>query len=431
MAVVDGVGRSGSEGMRGVGGPGAVRPGSAARSAGILLLGALAAVGCMEQSDLLAPEMPEDVGSLEIYTPGRGDDWQSKEPAEVGFDADKLQEAVAYALANEADTPTDLRAYLESRFAGQPHQKILGPIRERGPMAGMIVYRGFILAEWGDTERVDMAFSVTKSFLATLVGLAWDRGLIADLHDRVGELVHDGGYDSPHNAPITWHQSLQQTSEWEGVLFDKPDTADRREGVDRVLRQPGTFWEYNDVRVNRLALSALRVWGEPLPDVLEREIMTPIGATRSWRWHGYRNSTVEVDGKQVQSVSGGGHWGGGLWISTRDLARFGLLYLRRGRWRDRQILSEKWIRAATTPSELNPNYGYMWWLNSDGGLWPSAPHEAYAARGGGDNLLWIDPVHDLVVVVRWIQRGTEDGLLARVLAAAPPAPETGAEGPRR
>lgn len=381
----------------------------------VLLIGVGAS--CSKDSDLLAPELLEDAAQIVIYYPGRGQGWEHKDPRDAGFDSALLQQAVDYALANEADTPTDLRSYLQSRSDLGPDQKIIGPIKNRGPMSGLVLHRGYIVAEWGDTDRVDMAFSVTKSFLATVIGLALDRELISEVNEAVGELVHDGGYDSEHNATITWHQTLQQTSEWEGELWGKPDTADRREGRDRELQAPGEFWEYNDVRVNRAALSALRVWGGALPDVLEREVMTPIGTTHSWRWHGYRNSSVDVDGQEVESVSGGGHWGGGMWINTRDLARFGYLYLRRGKWRDRQILSEEWVDRATTPGQLNPTYGYMWWLNADGGLWPSVSHRSFAARGGGDNLVWVDPDNDLVVVVRWIQRGTQDGLLARVVAA--------------
>lgn len=104
------------------------------------------------------------------------------------------------------------------------------------------------MAEWGETDSVDMTFSVAKSYLSTVAGLAFDRGLIASVSDPVGKYVRDGGYESPHHAPITWHQTLNQTSGWEGVLWDKPDRADRRAGYDRELQAPGTFWEYNDGR---------------------------------------------------------------------------------------------------------------------------------------------------------------------------------------
>jgi CubicO group peptidase (beta-lactamase class C family) len=349
------------------------------------------------------------------YFPGpEGEEWVARDAEVLGMDAERLREAVEFAMANEAETPTDLRGCLEGRFGDLAHQEILGPMKDRGPMAGMVLRHGYIVAEWGDTQRVDMTFSVTKSFLATVAGLALDRGLIGDVQDRVADSVDDPGYTSPHNAPITWHMMLRQTNEWEGTLWGKPDTADRREGIDRELQAPGTFWEYNDVRVNRTALSLLWVWREALPEVLARELMGPIGASSTWQWHGYENSWVEVDGKPVQSVSGGGHWGGGMWISTRDLARFGYLHLRQGKWQGRQLLSQDWVERIREPEPLNPSYGYMWWLNTGSLQWPSLPEGSFGALGGGDNTVWIDPVTDLVVVVRWIARPAQEEFLRRV-----------------
>jgi CubicO group peptidase (beta-lactamase class C family) len=146
--------------------------------------------------------------------------------------------------------------------------------------------------------------------------------------------------------------------------------------------------------------------------------MEPIGASRSWRWYGYDDSWVLLDGEAVQSVSGGGHWGGGMFISARDQARFGYLTLRRGRWRDRQILSEAWVRMALTPTPAQPTYGFMnWFLNTGRKLWPSAPASAFAHLGNGTNLVYVDPEHDLVVVARWIENGAVDEFLKRVLAA--------------
>ena len=104
-----------------------------------------------------------------------------------------------------------------------PWNETLGPVRPRGGPNGLLLRNGLVVAEWGDTTRVDMTFSVAKSYLSILAGLAWDRGLIGDPHERVRLRVDDGGFDPPHNDAITWHHLLQQTSEWEGVLWDKPD----------------------------------------------------------------------------------------------------------------------------------------------------------------------------------------------------------------
>lgn len=384
--------------------------------AAILLLPALLAVGCMD-NEIVAPEALEDAVQAAVYFPGRGDSWEGRAPEVAGFDAAALQTAVDYALSNEAEVSTDVRSWLEARAGDDPEQGIVGPVKERGPMNGVIVRSGYLVAEWGDTEQIDMAFSVTKSFLSTVVGLAVDGGLIPSTDDPIGTLVRDGGYDDAHNASITWDMALRQTAEWEGTLFDMPDRIDRRAGANRELQPPGTFWEYNDVRVNRLALSALRVWREPLPDVLDREILGPIGASRTWRWHGYRTSHVDVDGTEMQSVSGGGHWGGGLWIHSRDLARYGLLFLREGSWRDEQLLSAEWVQRATAPGELQPTYGYLWWVNAGRELWPALPESAYAARGGGGHVLLVVPTHELVVVVRWLDGDAEAEFFARILEA--------------
>jgi CubicO group peptidase (beta-lactamase class C family) len=352
-----------------------------------------------------------------LYFPGPDAQWERRHPREVGMDPALLDSAVAFALANESTWAKDPREQLAILFAREPYPGIIGPTKERGSINGIVLRRGYIVAEWGDTRRVDMSFSVAKSFVATLAGLAFDRGMIHDFDDPVKNYVHDGGFDSPHNSKITWRMLLQQTSEWEGTLFGKPDVADRRRGYDRTLNEPGTFWEYNDVRVNRASLSLLRVWQRHLPTVLKELVMDPIGASETWVWHGYENSDVEVNGTLIKSVSGGGHWGGGIWISSRDLARFGLLHLRRGVWEGKRILSEQWIDLATTPCTLNPSYGFLWWLNTGRKQWPAAPEQSFAALGAGDNVLYIDPVNDLVVVVRWIDRPKFNEFLRKVLAS--------------
>ncbi len=361
--------------------------------------------------------LPSALTAQSSYVPGPSDQWERRRPAVVGMDSVRLDSAVQLALAREIGWLRDLGEQVRRNTAQEPYPDVLGPTRERGGPSGLIVRRGYIVAEWGDTRRVDMTFSVTKSYLSVVAGLAFDRGLLRDVQERVGAIVRDGGFDSEHNAPITWHHLLTQTSEWEGVLWDKPDVADRRRGRDRILQAPGTFWEYNDVRVNRLALALLRVWHRPLPEVLREHVMDPIGASSTWEWHGYRNSFVDLEGRQVQSVSGGGHWGGGLWASTRDHARLGLLMLRRGQWGDRQLLSERWIGMAETPTPLRPVYGYLWWLNTGRERYATAPASSVFALGAGGNMIWIDREHDLLVVVRWMDGRATNEFIGRVLAA--------------
>jgi CubicO group peptidase (beta-lactamase class C family) len=358
------------------------------------------------------------------YFPDRFE-WQTRDPAQAGMDPARLQAAIEFAIANENPAPKDLAVSLATSFGREPFDTPIGPIKPRGALNGIVIRHGAIVAEWGDTTRVDMTFSVTKSFLSTVVGLAWQKGLIRDVHDRVRDYVPEPGlFDTPHNETITWDHLLRQTSDWQGTLWGKPDWADRPEGErpadwpNRPLYEPGTRYKYNDVRVNLLALAALHVLRRPLPEVLREEIMEPIGASSTWRWHGYENSWIELDGRRVQSMTGGGHWGGGMFISARDMARFGYLFLRQGTWKDRQLVSPKWIAMARTPGSANATYGFMnWFLNTDRKPFPSAPASAVTFQGNGSNIIYIDWENDLVVVVRWIQQRAFDEFIGGVLGA--------------
>ena len=334
------------------------------------------------------------------YYPPAGS-WESRPPAELGFDPGALARAVTFARSCETDMPADFSTQAE--IFGRP----LGPLpASRAATNGLIVRRGYIASEWGDTAAVDPSYSVAKSYLSTILGLALDRRLISSIDDPVALLVKDGGYDDPHNAPITWHHHVTQTSEWMGELFGKDhafigkDEYGKGAMKPRALKAPGEHYEYNDVRINRFALSLLRVWKRPLPEVLRAEIMDPIGASDTWRYIAYDNATVDLDGTPVPSISGGTRWGGGLWMSSRDHARYGLLLLRRGEWNGRRILSESWITRATSPQGQRPDYGFLWWLNTTG-RWPAASEQAFSAQGAGQNTIFIDPARDLVIVWRW------------------------------
>ena len=107
------------------------------------------------------------------YFPPRGD-WQRRAPAQVGLDAAALQQAVDFAVANENPATKDLALDLELTFGmREPLFRILGPTKPRAAANGLIIRKGYVVAEWGDTARADMTFSVTKTFLSTVVGLAW------------------------------------------------------------------------------------------------------------------------------------------------------------------------------------------------------------------------------------------------------------------
>jgi CubicO group peptidase (beta-lactamase class C family) len=349
--------------------------------------------------------------------------WQTKKPAELKMNAQLIDSAVSFAMRNETKTDYDLRIANLKAYANEPGYRIAGPMKERGKPAGIILKNGYIVAQWGDVKRVDMTFSVSKSFLSTVAGLAWDNHLIKNIDDRVNEYVWDGKFNGEHNSKITWRHLLTQSSDWSGCLFDVCDWADRppRQGSiddwkNRELLEPGSAFEYNDVRVNLLAYSLLEVWRKPLPVVLRDKIMDPIGASTTWRWYGYDNSFVNVDGLMMESVSGGGHFGGGIFINTLDQARFGLLFSRKGKWKNKQIISEQWVNAVGQPSAANKSYGLMWWTNGENQL-GNISKKIYYANGFGGNFIVVDNEHDLVIVVRWLEPNKIGELVHLVISA--------------
>lgn len=356
-------------------------------------------------------------------------------PQSVGLDPDALAAAVTYATENGTDWPKDLTKRTESprNHEPPPWNDALGPIdTDRGDPSGLIVRKGTVVARWGDTHHQDMTYSVAKSYYAILAGVAYSRGLIKNLDDEVRSYSLDDGFESKQNQGITWRHLLQQTSEWEGKLFDKPDQLDRNrsvknnadnslKGTYRELGRPGEFWEYNDVRVNRLGLSLLQLFREPLPEVLSKSIMEPIGASSTWQWIPYRNSYVMIDGRRMPSVPGGGHWGGGLVIHAEDHARVGQLIAQRGSWNGKQLIDESWFPEMEAPCTLNRNYGFMWWLNTNGVEFPNVPKDSIYAQGAGSHLIWVCRRLELVVVARWIRRGAIDGMLSRVVQSIQPS----------
>ncbi len=373
------------------------------------------------------------------------DSWERKPAPELGLNGKALEAAVKFARESETGNPRSMEENHYRTFGKEPFGAGIGPFADRGEPTGLIIYKGYIVAGWGEPYRCDMTHSVTKSFLSAVVGLAVDSGLIRSVADTVSSYLppiesftwgetykSPADYGKPelltpfapaHNRIITWDHLLRQTSDWEGTLWDKPEWADRPDAdaktwTTRPRFAPGTHYEYNDVRVNALALAVTSVWRKPLPVVLKEGIMDKIGASNTWRWTGYRNAWIVLDGQPVQSVSGGGHWGGGMFMNAFDMARFGLLTLRNGKWYNRQLLSEQWMRQSVTPTPVKTDYGYMnYFLNTGKKFLPDAPETAFAHIGNGTNMIYVDRENDLVIVARWIANEKLNELVKMVLQA--------------
>jgi CubicO group peptidase (beta-lactamase class C family) len=345
-----------------------------------------------------------------------------------------LNEAIAYAREHEVGWPRDPAAD-PARWGVHhddppPFNRLRGPVHARGPAGGVVLQAGRELGAWGEPDRADLTFSVAKTFLALLAGVAQARGLLPDVHAPVSGLLPGIGFDDAHNRGVTWAHLLEGTSEWQGSCLGMPDQVEHyrrvahdpnppsgRKGDLRPLQAPGTYWEYNDVRINQLSLALLHLFGRPLPEVLAEVLMRPLGASDGWHWAGYDDAWVEVGGRRVQSVPGGSHWGAGLSISARDLARVGQLLLQGGRHGGDQLLPSAWVGRMQQPCTMAPFYGWLTWLNREGQMFADASPGSWFMVGAGGHYVWIEPALDAVVVVRWIDSARMAGFVSRMARA--------------
>ncbi|MCC8394731.1 beta-lactamase family protein [Paraburkholderia sp. MMS20-SJTR3] len=343
---------------------------------------------------------------------------------------DRLQAAVDFAVAHESLWDRHVNgAWGVHVNDPPPWNKLLGPVHDRGPVSGTIAVDGRVLTSWGEPDRADLTFSVAKMYLALLAGVAHDRGLLPDVDEPVRARVPGIGFDDEHNAPITWAHLLQQTSEWRGTYFGLSDQADHyravnfaappdgRKGDLRPAQTPGTYWEYNDVRINQLALALLYLFRRPLPEVFREAIMRPCGASENWQWVGYDNAWVQIDGQRMQSVPGGTHWGGGMSVSAHDQLKVAQMLLNDGVANGRRVLSLEWIAKMRTPCGIAPFYGYLVWLNTGRKVFPNVPESSYFGIGAGSSFTWIEPERRMTVVVRWLDPAAANEFFGLVIGA--------------
>ena len=351
-----------------------------------------------------------------------------------------LDEAIAFAQAHEVTWPRDPAAALrpgETLWGVHhddppPYNRLRGPVHSRGPQSGFLLRHGTAVAAWGDFDRADLTFSVAKTYLALLAGVAQLQGLLPDEDERVSARLPGIGFDdSEHNRAVTWTHLLTQTSEWEGTSFGLPDTVDRwrkvaqdprppegPKGGARPLHAPGTYWEYNDVRINQLAFALLHLFRRPLPEVFVEHVLAPLGGGAGFAWRGYDDAWVELPGVgRVQSVPGGSHWGAGVSISARDQARIGQLLLDGGVAGGRRLIASEWIARMFAPCAIAPFYGRLLWLNRDGRAFPGMSTRAAFMVGAGGHYVGMDPELDAVIVLRWLDPVDAGAALQRIAGA--------------
>jgi CubicO group peptidase (beta-lactamase class C family) len=309
-----------------------------------------------------------------------------------------------------------------------PYNRLYGPVHGRGPVSGVLFHKNIQLAQWGEPHKSDLTFSVAKTYLALLAGIAFDQGLLSDVHEPVIVKCPAIGFEGERLSKITWHHLLQQTSEWEGTCLGIPEQVDRyrwlayqpgvaegKKGDARPLGQPGSRFEYNDVRINQLSLALLHLFKQPLPEVFEEKILKPLGYNDPFQWQGYEQGWTQVHGQRMMSVPGGSHWGGGVSISAMDQAKIGLMLMGNGNYHGQHILSAKWLHMMQQPCNVAPYYGYLIWLNQEGHLFKDAPRTSWFAIGAGSSITWVDPVLELVCVMRWIDSAKTNDCIAKVM----------------
>ena len=145
--------------------------------------------------------------------------------------------------------------------------------------------------------------------------------------------------------------------------------------------------------------------------------MQPLGASHTWQWEGYDDAWLDLNGRRVQSVPGGTHWGAGLRVSARDLARLGQLVLLDGRCGPLQVVPGAFVKQMQQPTALAPFYGWLMWLNPDGTQFPGASTRSSFMVGAGGHCVWVEPTLDAVVVVRWMDSAHTPGFMQRATRA--------------
>lgn len=325
-----------------------------------------------------------------------GKNWQkTSTPEQLGWSSEKLAAARAYS------------------------EKI-------GSAAVMIVDDGVVVDAWGDITRKFECHSMRKSLLSALIGTHVEGGHI-DMSKTMEEL---GINDNEPSLTATEKQAAvadlikARSGIYHAALGESPGMKAKR--PKRHSHAPGTFWYYNNWDFNALGTIFEQETGTKIFEEFDQHIAKPlqmedfkVGDCRYLTGDDYDTGELSIHPYYL------------FRMSARDLARFGLLFLREGRWRNQQIISAQWVRESTAShSKIGPEsgYGYMWWTGVRGGLFPNVrvkEHSFYASGSRGHRVIVL-PYRKLVIVHRVdtdrsdqsVNSGQIGRLLWLILAAA-------------
>ena len=265
--------------------------------------------------------------------------------------------------------------------------------------AVMIIQHGLVVAEWGDVAVKSNLHSVRKSLLSALIGIAVEEHKI-DLNATIGDLGIDDNAPSlsPAEKTSTVADLLKARSGvYHAALYETPGMAQLR--PTRGSHPPGTFWYYNNWDFNALGTIYEHATGEGIFTALQDRLARPIGM-----------QDYQPDDGEYFRGAASEHPAYPIRMSARDLARFALLYLHDGRWKDRQIVPSAWVRESTQSysqafpaQETGYGYGYLWWIgfpSDNGAPTVNVPLGTFAAMGAEGQYAFVIPAYDLVIVHR-------------------------------
>lgn len=320
-----------------------------------LLLTLVFAAGCGDDSDR---------NSADLLWPAES--WIEQAPEDQGMDSTVLQGAREYAFQE-----------------GKHTQGVV------------IVRRGALVAEWyadeSDADSWATSWSIAKSFTSALIGIALDEGLIPDVDVSMARYIP--AWSGTAREAITlrdvlWMSSgLQWTEEYDDLTSDIAGLVLReRDPLSYVASRevgvaPGTVFNYSSGDTLLLSAVLEAATGMSAAAFAEQRIFAPLGMQRAEWWSDRSGHTLTfccIDS------------------TARDFARFGLLFLRKGRWRDATVVPPRWVEESTTSSPAYIGYGYQWWLLGEDT--PGVPPDTYAAIGVDGQYIYVVPGLDLVVV---------------------------------
>jgi len=315
---------------------------------------------------LLLGTVPTQGDAARIWPEGV---WEPATPAEMGMNAALLEKARDYALT--------------------------------GGGSGMITRHGRVVLRWGDQKQTYDLKSSTKAIGVTALGLALSDGKIGSLHDLATKYHPEFGAPPEANKDKDWLSEI--------TLFHLATQSagfDKNGGYTKLLFEPGAKWSYSDGGPNWLAECVTLVYGRDLQELMFERVFGPIGIgcdDLRWRANAYRP-------KQIEGVLRR-EFGSGIHANVDAMARIGYLYLRQGRWHDKQIIPSWFVDAARTVpygirglpvvkpedyGEASAHYGLLWWNNADGAM-KNVPRDAYWSWGLYDSLIVVMPSLDIVV----------------------------------